>query len=128
MNLLLDTHVFIWLMLDSSKLGRSAIDAIRAPENAVSLSVASAWEMAIKQSIGKLQLPGPARTWVPMACSRGGIELVSVDSETALAVGDLPWHHRDPFDRLLVAQAANGFTLLTRDRALEAYGVPILRA
>jgi PIN domain nuclease of toxin-antitoxin system len=125
-NLLLDTHAFLWLMLDSHRISADAIAAIRNPANRVVLSAASSWEMAIKQSIGKLELPGPVVSWVPEACSRSGIELLDLSTSVTLAVAELPWHHRDPFDRALIAQAQQGFTLLTHDRSLLAYGVPML--
>lgn len=126
MRLLLDTHVFIWLMLDSGRLSPAAVEGIRDPDNLVCLSAGSAWEMAIKQSLGKLDLPAAVPEWVPMCCQMVGIELLPVAAETALLVHGLPWHHRDPFDRLLVAQALAGFTVVTHDRALAGYGVPVL--
>ena len=128
MRLLLDTHVFIWLMLDSKRLSQAAIDAIRDPDNRVCLSAASAWELAIKQSLGKLQLPAPAPEWVPLACQQGGIELMHLSADAALRVHGLPWHHRDPFDRLLIAQAAQGLTVVTHDRAFKDYDLSVLWA
>jgi PIN domain nuclease of toxin-antitoxin system len=125
-NLLLDTHAFLWLMLDSERLSEAATNAIRDPAHRVALSAASAWEIAIKQSIGKLRLPDDAMVWVPIAAHAGGLDLVDVTVAQALATSALPWHHRDPFDRLLVAQASTGFTLVTHDRVFAAYGVPVL--
>lgn len=126
MNLLLDTHAFLWLMLDSARLSEEARAAIRSRDSRVVLSAASAWELAIKESLGKLELPAPAASWVVEACRAGGIETLDIDLDTALAVGSLPWHHRDPFDRLLVAQAMTGFTLVTHDRVFEHYRIAVL--
>ena len=82
--------------------------------------------VAIKQSLSKLVLPGPAESWLPMACAQTGLGWTSVTLDDALAVGRLPWHHHDPFDRLLVVQARGGRILVTHDRAFEPYGVPVL--
>lgn len=81
MRLLLDTHAFIWLMLDSGRLSPAAVEGIRDPDNAVYLSAGCAWEMAIKQSLGKLDLPAAVPEWVPMCCHRGGIELLPISAE-----------------------------------------------
>jgi PIN domain nuclease of toxin-antitoxin system len=128
MTLLLDTHVFLWSQLAVERLAPPVIEAIRDPRNQVALSAVCALEMAIKQSLGKLGLPGPAARWVPEACERSGIDLLALDADTALAVGELPWVHRDPFDRLLVAQASRGFTLVTHDRVFASYPVSVLWA
>jgi PIN domain nuclease of toxin-antitoxin system len=87
----------------------------------------TALEIAIKQSLGKLELPAPAEGWLPGQVAAAGFEWLPFDAFDALAVRALPWHHRDPFDRLLVAQAGRaGRTLVTHDEHLRAYGVPIL--
>jgi PIN domain nuclease of toxin-antitoxin system len=96
-------------------------------QNEVVVSAVSGWEIAIKQSLNKLTLPGPAETWLPDALRRSGLGWISVTFEDALRVRGLPWHHRDPFDRLLVAQAQGGYTIVTHDPVLEHYGVPCLR-
>lgn len=126
MSLLLDTHVFLWALLDSSRLGTAVATRLADPDVPVVLSTVSAWEIAIKESLGKLVLPAPSARWVPEAARRLGVSVLPLEIEAALAVSSLPWHHRDPFDRLLVAQAARGHTLVTHDRALEPYGVDIL--
>ncbi len=126
MDLLLDTHALLWALLEPSRLRPEVAAEIAAPHNRVSVSAASLWEIAIKQSVGKLELPDQAELWLPMACRQVGIGMLPISPEAALAVRKLPWHHRDPFDRLLVAQASLGFTLVTHDEALRAYGVPIL--
>lgn len=126
MKLLLDTHVLLWALLDPSRLSEGASRALRDPTNTLYVSAATAWEIAIKQSIGKLVIPGPADVWLPEACHRTGIDWLPITPADALAVGRLPWHHKDPFDRMLVAQARGGLILMSVDRRLEAYGIPIL--
>ena len=126
MKLLLDTHVVLWALLDPSRLTPKSSNAIIDPANDVFVSAVNAWEVAVKQSLGKLKLPGPAHVWLPYACSKAEYEWISIGPDDALRVGRLPWHHRDPFDRLLVAQAAAGFTLVTHDQRMGDYNVPIL--
>jgi len=127
-RLLLDTHVLLWALGDPARLAPAVARAIANPDNEVVVSAASALEIAIKQSLGKLQLPAPAEQWLPRAVEQTGIGWLPVTHEDALAVRGLPWHHRDPFDRLLVAQVRLGYTLVTHDRSLEAYQVSVLRA
>lgn len=126
MTLLLDTHVCLWALSDPGRLASKVAEAIADPENDVRVSVVSAWEIAIKQSLGKLELPEPAEDWLPVALEKTGIELIPVTFVEALRVRSLPWHHRDPFDRLLIAQAMTGYTLVTHDDRLARYSVPIL--
>lgn len=126
MRLLLDTHVLLWALLDPSRLDPRVAQALRDPAHELLASAASAWEIAIKQSLGKLVLPGPADAWLPEACLRTGIDWLAVQPEHALAVGRLPWHHRDPFDRLLAVQASTGLVLVTHDRAFEPYGLVVM--
>jgi PIN domain nuclease of toxin-antitoxin system len=128
MRLLLDTHVLLWALVEPARLSPEVADRLRDPRNTLLASAVSAWEIAIKQSLGKLVLPGPADVWLPDACQRTGIDWLAVQPEDALAVGRLPWFHRDPFDRLLIAQVRGGITLVTHDRAVEPYGVPVLWA
>jgi PIN domain nuclease of toxin-antitoxin system len=95
----------------------------------VFVSVVTAWEIAIKQSLGKLELPKPAEEWLPQAVRRTGFEIAEVGLNAALKVRGLPWHHRDPFDRLLIAHALEGgYTLVTHDEAFAAYRVPLIEA
>lgn len=129
MKLLLDTHVVLWAATSPNELSVEARDSIEDGTQDVLVSVVSAWEIAIKQSLGKLELPSPAEQWLPEVLRRTGFELAEVGLAAALKVRGLPWHHRDPFDRLLVAQALeDGYTLVTRDPHIGAYGVPVLRA
>lgn len=129
MKLLLDTHVLLWAASEPEQLTSQARDALEDGNNDVLISIVSAWEIAIKQSLGKLELPKPAEQWLPQVLRRTGFDLAEVGLGAALRVRALPWHHRDPFDRLLVAQAVeDGYTVVTRDSALDAYGVPLLKA
>ena len=86
----------------------------------------SSFEIAIKQSLGKLTLPGNAEEWLPDAVSQLDADWLPIEPSHALAVRALPWHHRDPFDRLLIGQAMTGLVLVTHDRHLEPYAISIL--
>lgn len=123
MRLLLDTHVLIWWD-EGQRLSPAARRAIReAPE--VFVSAASAWEVAMKIALGRLR---PTRT-VEEAAGESGFMELPVTFRHAARTAALPFHHRDPFDRLLVAQAeVEGLTLVTRDTAFEPYGIEVLRA
>jgi PIN domain nuclease of toxin-antitoxin system len=125
-RLLLDSHAFLWWCADDPRLGAGERQAIRDGQNDVFLSTASVWEMAIKQALGRLTLPEPPSVVV----ARLGIERLAVQFEHAEATLRLPPLHRDPFDRLLVAQARlEGLTLVTRDPLIRSYpGVAFLPA
>ena len=119
MKLLLDTHVLLWAAIDSPRI-QTLRPRLLSADNEVFFSVASLWEIAIKTSLGKLQ--ADATTIRESALANGFAEL-PISGPHALRVGSLPWHHRDPFDRLLVAQAAaEPMWLLTADEKLLAYG------
>ena len=129
MRLLLDTHIVLWSALEPERLSASARAAIEDPENDVLVSAVSAWEIAIKQSLGKLELDRAAEHWLPEVLRKSGFEAIEVSLASALRVRALPWHHRDPFDRLLIAQAfEENLTLVTHDVQLAVYGVPMLDA
>lgn len=121
MRLLLDTHVLLWWLADSPRLGREARGLIaRSP--AVHVSAASAWEIGIKRAIGKLTAPAN----LPEALANSGFFALSITIEHAAAAASLPRHHDDPFDRMLVAQAkAEKLTLLTSDQRLTEYGAAV---
>jgi PIN domain nuclease of toxin-antitoxin system len=122
-RLLLDTHVLIWWD-EGARLSAKAMDAIRQAEQ-VYVSAASGWEIAIKASLGRLT----THRRVVDAVAESGFEELPIRLAHAEAVQGLPCHHRDPFDRLLVAQAvAEGLTLVTRDPAFKRYGVKTLKA
>ncbi len=124
MRLLLDTHALLWWLDDDPRLEQSAADAIAGAEF-VAVSAASAWEIGIKQSIGKLSGPDD----LPAELATNGFTELPVTVAHALAAGGLPPHHADPFDRMLVAQSRmEGLTLVTRDDRLVDYGIAHLRA
>jgi PIN domain nuclease of toxin-antitoxin system len=128
-RLLLDTHVLLWAATSPDKLSADARAAIEDGASDVFVSAVTAWEIAIKQSLAKLELARPAELWLPEVIQRSGFQSVAVDQAAALRVRALPWHHRDPFDRLLVAQALEeGFTVVTHDTVFSAYGVAVLAA
>ncbi len=129
MRLLADTHVVLWALLRPAQLDRRAARALRSAANDVLVSAASMWEIAIKAELGKLRLPGSPADWLPGALERTGFDTLPIGGAHALAAGGLPPHHRDPFDRMLVAQAlAEGLTIVTRDARFERYGVAIIPA
>jgi PIN domain nuclease of toxin-antitoxin system len=128
-KLLLDTHVLLWAVTAPAHLRDDAREAIEDGNNDVLVSAVSAWEIAIKQSLGKLTLAAPAETWLPRVLASSGFTVAEVSLRAALAVRGLAWHHRDPFDRLLIAQALEeGYTLMSRDEVFRRYGVPVLPA
>ncbi|MDP2711380.1 MAG: type II toxin-antitoxin system VapC family toxin [Solirubrobacteraceae bacterium] len=123
MRLLLDTHAALWWLTDDARLSRTVIDHLRDGSNQSLLSAAAVWEVAIKRSLGKLDAPDGFASQL----LEGGMLPLAVSLQHAEAVGDLPRHHGDPFDRLLVAQAiVEGATLVSADEALAAYDVAIL--
>lgn len=124
MKLLLDTHTFLWFSSDDPALPPSARTRIEDGRNDKFLSVASIWEMALKIAIGKLDLGAELGDLVATGAERNGITIMEVRKEHALGVVGLPLHHRDPFDRLLVAQAlVEGMVILGRDSAFDVYPV-----
>jgi len=126
-KLLLDTHVFMWLVSEPERLPPQAAAAVGSDDAYLLLSLASIWEMSIKYGLGKLRLPVPVKEYVPDRLSRTRTDTLAITTAHAVAVADLPRHHGDPFDRMLVAQAmADGLTLISRDPAFRAYDVPVL--
>jgi PIN domain nuclease of toxin-antitoxin system len=126
-RLLLDTCTFLWIVGGEAALSDRAREAFVDPESEVFLSAASAWEIAVKHRLGKLPLPAPPETFVPAQRAAHGIEPLPVDEEAALHVAKLPDLHRDPFDRMLVAQAiVGGLVVVTPDDAIRQYPVRTL--
>ena len=124
MNLLLDTHVFLWLQTQPERLGES-LRIVEDDRNQLLLSAASSWEIAIKYQLGKLPLPEAPERYVPERLRAIGAQPVAVEHPHALAVAMLPPLHRDPFDRLLVAQALLlGLTIATADPSVAQYAIP----
>lgn len=129
MRLLLDTQCWLWMQASPEKLTDEARELLVDPANILLLSAASSWEIAIKYALGKLALPAPPASYVPDRLRRGGVTPLAVSHVHALAVAELPDHHRDPFDRLLVTQTQlDDLTLLTANRTLGAYDVQIMWA
>lgn len=127
MRLLLDTCTFLWLVGGAAQLSPRAREAFADPANEVFLSAVSAWEIAVKYRLGRLPLPTAPDEFVPAQRTAHGVEALAVDEESALNVAKLPDLHRDPFDRMLVAQAlVGGLVLLTPDRPIRQYPVRTL--
>jgi PIN domain nuclease of toxin-antitoxin system len=124
MRLLLDTHAFLWFLGDAPELSTQARGLIEDDTNEVLLSVASLWEMAIKISLQKLTLSGPLGQFIPEQLALNSIGLLPITLAHTVAVATLPFHHRDPFDRLLIAQAlVEALPVISRDHSWDAYGV-----
>ncbi|MGB9754353.1 type II toxin-antitoxin system VapC family toxin [Roseiflexus castenholzii] len=124
MKLLLDTHAFLWFVGGDERLSPSARALIEDMSNDAYLSIASLWEMAIKISLGRLQLAQPFETFIPHQLSLNRIRLLGITISHTAKVSTLPFHHRDPFDRLLVAQAqVEQMPLVSSDAAFDAYGL-----
>jgi len=126
LRVLLDTHSWLWMVGDSGRLATSSRELLRDPANDLFLSAASAWEIAIKYATGKLRLPQPPAALITQWMAEVRMGALPVLHAHALRAGELPPHHRDPFDRLLIAQAQiEGLTLLTADRQFAKYDVPV---
>ena len=126
-RVLIDTHVFLWWLADDPALSTRARNCLSDSSTAVLFSAASGWELAIKSSAGRLEVRGPLERFVTEELAANRMEVLPVALGHAMRVASLPWHHRDPFDRLLVAQAlVERIPLVTADRALRRYGVEIL--
>jgi PIN domain nuclease of toxin-antitoxin system len=123
---LLDTHVWLWMQTDPARLGTSRA-LIENRANELLLSAASVWEIAIKSRIGRLNLPEPAATYIPDRMRRSGTTALAIEVAHTLRTAELPDLHRDPFDRLLVAQAqVLGLPLITADHQIAAYEVEVV--
>jgi len=128
-RLLLDSHVLLWFMAGSARLGRRALDIISARDSEVWISAASAWEIALKESLGRLELASPAGEIIPDAITRYGFRPLHITVEHGLSAAALPEHHKDPFDRMLIVQArAEGLRIVTADRQFAAYDVSLVDA
>jgi PIN domain nuclease of toxin-antitoxin system len=126
MRLLLDTHVFLWLLAEPERLG-GHIGAVEDPSNELLLSAASSWEIAIKIQLGRLDLPDDPRRYIPDRMRVIGAKPLPIEHNHALAVRELPLLHRDPFDRMLVAQARDlRLTIVTADLDIPRYEVETL--
>jgi PIN domain nuclease of toxin-antitoxin system len=124
MELLLDTHAFLWWVNDARELSRPARSAIADPRNECLLSLASCWEMAIKTSLGKLKLATGIERFIPEQLAANGFRQLGIDFRHVARVARLAFHHRDPFDRLLAAQAIEeGVAIVSADPVFRRYGI-----
>lgn len=127
MRFLLDTHSFLWFIDGSASLSLTARSLIVDADNQPLLSMTSVWEMAIKLSIGKLSLGQPFETLIPEQMRLNGIELLPIEMFHVVAVAKLSFHHRDPFDRLLIAQAmAERIPIVSGESAFDPYDIKLL--
>ena len=124
MNLLLDSHALLWFVWDDPNLSFNARQVIEDPANKKFVSVATCWEIAIKAGLKKLILGEPASTFLPRELAANRFELLGIELAHATFVEKLPPHHKDPFDRLIVAQATiNKLPLVSADGLLDFYGI-----
>lgn len=127
MKLLLDTHAFLWLIDESNKLSRTARGACEDEQNEILLSVATVWEIQIKHQLGKLRLKRSVQEVIEQQRELGNVKILPIEPTHIYALGDLARHHRDPFDRMLIAQArVEGAELVTHDPLFAKYPVKIL--
>ncbi|MGL5080104.1 MAG: type II toxin-antitoxin system VapC family toxin [Microcoleaceae cyanobacterium] len=127
MKLLLDTHIFIWLIDGNQNLSQTARQAIEDESNRLYLSIASLWEITIKTSLGKLELGIPLEQIATNFILPSGIEVLPIHLPHLFVLQTLPFHHRDPFDRLLISQAkSESLTLVSEDSLFEQYEVETL--
>lgn len=126
MKILLDTHTFLWWTLEPEKLSQPVLTACQDKENLILLSVASAWEMQIKLQSGKLKIDLPLAEVIDNQREANGMEILPVTLAHVLALQSLPPHHKDPFDRLLIAQAnVENAVLVSKDAVLGQYPVQL---
>lgn len=127
MRLLLDTHVFLWLIVGDERLKGSHEATLRDPANEVFLSVVSVWEIMIKHALGRLPLSSPPAVYFATQRQRHGIASLALDEPSIAQLASLPDIHRDPFDRMLICQAQqHQLTLVTADKLLSSYPVSLL--
>ena len=129
MRILLDTHCWLWMQLSPERFSPESLSVVSDPYHEIYLSAASAWEIAIKYRLGKLPLPVPPHEYIPSRMESSNVLGLAVQHAHAAYVAELPDHHRDPFDRLLVAQTVvEKLPILTADAQFRAYEVEVLDA
>lgn len=126
MKFLLDTHAFIWWSSEPEKLSKKILAAFEDTENELTLSVASIWEMQIKVQLGKLEITDPIKDLIALHQMGKDLQILPIYLKHVLALENLPVHHRDPFDRILIAQASvERLIIVTKDRIFKEYPVKI---
>jgi PIN domain nuclease of toxin-antitoxin system len=126
MKALLDTHAFLWALVGDARMSRLARDTFAGPTG-LSLSIASVWEILIKVQSGKLNLPRPAGPYVLRKLAENGVEILTISIDHLLALERLPMHHRDPFDRMLIAQSLEeNLPIVTSDPLFARYDVQLI--
>lgn len=129
MKVLLDTHTWLWMLSEPERLSTASREMLASADTAVHVSAASAWEIGIKHALGKLPLPAPPEDLVPFWLQRSNAAALPIDISHVLAAAALPRHHRDPFDRVLIAQSQiERLPLMTADPQFDAYEVETLKA
>lgn len=124
MRLLLDTHAFLWFILDDSQVSTTAKQLIANPDNIIEVSPASYWEIAIKISLGKYALPEPFAPFMEREIALNDFHVLPIEPRHTAILTTLPFHHRDPFDRLLIAQAiVEEIPIVSMDAIVDAYPV-----
>jgi PIN domain nuclease of toxin-antitoxin system len=124
MILLMDTHTFIWYVTDDSKLSNPVTELINDENNQIFLSIASIWEMGIKQSLGKLRFNLPLEMFITQQLNNNDFNVLDIKISHISVISQLPLHHRDPFDRMLIAQAiAENLPILSADTIFDAYPI-----
>ncbi len=127
MKMLLDTCTLIWLVSDPNRLSHKAIAALNDQEKRIYLSDVSVWEICLKWQAEKIKLPSPSRLWIEEQCMHWGIIGIPIVRSHVYRMSELPEHHRDPFDRLIVAQSIEEkLTIVTPDKYIHAYPVATL--
>ena len=129
MNILIDTHIFLWLFGQSSKITSNVLNLLKNQNNSIYFSAASAWEIAIKYSNGKLQLPDSPEIFIHDRMKRANFSWLEISNIHTLAAANLPLIHKDPFDHLLIAQAnIENLTILSADRVFNSCTVKLIDA
>ena len=124
MRLILDTHAFLWFVLNDSRLSAVARDLMVTIDNELLISPASYWEIAIKVSIGKYQVPGLFQEWMDRQLLTNDFRVLPIHTSHAAKVATLPFHHRDPFDRLLIAQSlTENIPIISVDKKFDQYSI-----
>ncbi len=125
MKFLLDTHILLWWLEDNPRLSADIKETIRNPDNLILVSAATVWEMSIKKSLGKLDIPDDLLEIL----KKNKFEILTITAAHGLKVGNLPHHHKDPFDRMLIAQAlCERLTVISKDEKFTLYNLPLLLA